>query len=115
MSAEVVLSVIAVVVSVLSALWTAYSTWQHDRAEKHTAAARAEEFLHTMYCKETQKAMAFISIYARVPGTPDFNQSLADFMKNPQRVSKISMIIVAINAWRPFVLSFCGQVSISQE
>lgn len=83
MSAEVVLGVIALIVSVLSALWTAYSTWRHGIEEKRTAAARAVEALHAMYSKDAQKAMSFISIYARAP------ELLADFMKNPHFVSKL--------------------------
>lgn len=87
MSAEVILGVVAIVVSVLSALWTVYSALQHGREDRRTAAARAKESLHTMYSKDAQKAMTFLSIYARVPGTKDFNQNLANFMKNPQHVS----------------------------
>eukprot|EP00752_Nemacystus_decipiens_P004898 g4457.t1 len=40
-----------------------------------------------MYSKDAQKAMTFISIYARVPGKQDVNQDLIDFMKNPQQTT----------------------------
>lgn len=89
MSTEVILGVVAIAVSVLSALWTAYSSWQQGREEKLTVAARAKEALHVLYSKDAQRAITFISIYAQAPGTQDFNQNLANFMKNPQNVSGI--------------------------
>jgi hypothetical protein len=99
-TAEFVVSIVAIVVSVFSALVATYIAWRvakeantaaagRDRDAVRAAAASAHAQLRATYSKDVQPALAFLSIFARVPGNADaYNQHLTEFMQNPSHVRR---------------------------